>query len=40
MSVVFAALFGYVGWGEKLTTGMLAGMLLIIIGAQISQKRV
>jgi drug/metabolite transporter (DMT)-like permease len=39
LSVIFAALFGYVGWGEKLSLSMLSGMVLIIIGAQITLKR-
>lgn len=39
LSVIFAALFGYVGWGEKLSFSMLSGMALIIIGAQITLKR-
>ncbi|MBK0095445.1 DMT family transporter [Erwinia sp. S63] len=39
LSVIFAALFGYVGWGEKLSFSMLSGMALIIIGAQITLRR-
>lgn len=39
LSVIFAALFGYVGWGEKLSFSMLSGMALIIIGAKITLKR-
>ncbi|MGK3113535.1 DMT family transporter [Candidatus Pantoea formicae] len=39
LSVIFAALFGYVGWGEKLSFSMLSGMALIIIGAKITLRR-
>ncbi|MGK3125907.1 DMT family transporter [Candidatus Pantoea formicae] len=39
LSVIFAALFGYVGWGEKISFSMLSGMALIIIGAQITLRR-
>lgn len=39
LSVIFAGLFGYVGWGEKLSFSMLSGMILIIIGAKITLKR-
>ncbi|MXP56905.1 DMT family transporter [Pantoea sp. Taur] len=39
LSVIFSALFGYVGWGEKLSFSMLSGMALIIIGAKITLRR-
>ncbi len=39
LSVVFAALFGYFGWNEQLTVSMIFGMIMIVIGAQITLKR-
>ncbi len=37
-SVIFATLFGYLGWQENLSLTMLAGMLFIVLGATMSSR--
>ncbi len=39
LSVIFAALLGYLGWNEKITISMLSGMILIVLGAEISLRK-
>jgi drug/metabolite transporter (DMT)-like permease len=39
LSTVVAALAGYIGWDEKLSTPTVIGMCLVVVGAQITSKR-
>lgn len=39
LSIVFAALAAYIGWNETLSMGMIAGIILVVIGAHTASRQ-